>query len=136
MAKTSSTNSSRTPANARIRLITAAVASGLPVARELWSVINKDDRAAQAVRDAWSRTRAGVAARTPVGHVEATLDAVVAYADASGHQEAPGWRTSAADIRARLDLVKLQKGRKRRIGIKDAQHRAADLLTAVIDAGA
>lgn len=133
MAKTSSANSSRTPANARIRLITAAVASGLPVARQLWSVINKDDRAAQAVRDAWTRARHGVAARTPVGHVEATLDAVVSYAHGSDHQEAADWLASAADIRARLDLVKLQKGRQRRIGVKDAQHRAAGLLATVID---
>lgn len=134
MAKTSSANSSRTPANARIRLITAAVASGLPVARELWSVINKDDRAAQAVRDTWSRARHAVVASTPVGHVEATLDAVVSYAQGSDQHEAADWLASAGDIRARLDLVKLQKGRQRRVGVKDAQRRAADLLAAVIGA--
>lgn len=135
MARSAVSSTSKS-AGARVRLITAAVAAGLPVARDLWALINKDDRAAQAVRDSWTKARDGVNSRTPLGHAEATLDAVVAFARESGHPEAHRWLSASDEIRSRLSLVKLQKGRERRLGIKEITRRSEELLSDVIKATA
>ncbi|AXE38393.1 hypothetical protein [Acidipropionibacterium virtanenii] len=136
MAKSSAASTSKSSPGARVRLITAAVAAGLPVARDLWSLINKDDRAAKAVRDTWTKARHGVDTRTPLGHAEATLDAVVEFAKGSDHPDARRWLSASDEIRSRLALVKMQKGRDRRIAIKEVRKRSETLLGTVIDATA
>ncbi len=127
-----STSPATSSGSARVRLILAAVTAGIPVAKELWSVINQDDRAVRAVRDGAAGARRGVVRRTPAGRVETTLDAIDDFAGDSEHPEAAGWTSESEAIRARLSLVRLQKGRDRRTGVKDLQGRATALLERIV----
>jgi hypothetical protein len=136
MARSSVSATSKSSPGARVRLITAAVAAGLPVARDLWTLVNKDDRAAQAIRNTWTKACDGVGSRTPLGHAEATLDAVVDFANGSEHADAHRWLTTSDEIRSRLALVKMQKGRERRLGVKEIRRRSEELLSEVITATA
>lgn len=119
----------------RARAIGTAVAAAVPIAKDLWDVVNKDDRAADALRKGYSSARTSAAARTPLGKVEATVASVRAYARTTSDPRAGAWMQRADEISRLIPLARLQRGRERKASTKHLQTMASELLREVINLG-
>lgn len=117
----------------RSTAVRTAVAAGMPLARDLWDTINANGRAEAAVRSGYRKARETAASHTTLGRLELTVDRVLAYAENSDSPQAHRWREEARDIRSRIPLVRMQRGKQRRASVSEMQERADRLLAEILE---